>query len=120
MENELIGILDKERQWTRPALKTVLIQPTSSRGVQSLFTFHKGEGLGAKPPQGILSLATYLISRGFKDTVCFDAQLEELTPEETARQAATMKPDVVGITAWTDFWYSAWKTARLCEAPRRA
>ncbi|MAF96894.1 MAG: hypothetical protein CMM60_14250 [Rhodospirillaceae bacterium] len=97
---------------TRAALKTILVQPPPAQAVQSYFTFHKGDGLGDKPPQGIMSLATYLISKGFKDTSCFDAQLDDLSPEETARQVATLKPDVVGITAWTDFWYSAWKTAK--------
>ena len=96
----------------RAALKTVLLQPPAAQTAQSFFTFHKGKGLGHKPPQGIMSLATYLISKGFKDTSCFDAQLDDLSPEETARQVAALKPDVVGLTAWTDFWYSAWKTAK--------
>ena len=96
----------------RASLKTVLVQPPSTNTVQSYFTFHKGDGLGHKPPQGIMSLATNLIAKGFKDTTCFDAQLDDLTPEQTAAKVAAMRPDVVGITAWTDFWYSAQKTAK--------
>ncbi|CAA7612146.1 B12-binding domain-containing radical SAM protein [Magnetospirillum sp. UT-4] len=97
--------------------KVLLVQPSDRHSVQSLFTFHKGGGLGHKPPQGILNLATYLIHRGIRNVECLDAQLDDLDPEATADAIARQAPRLVGITAWTDFWYSAWKTAQ--EVRRR-
>ncbi|RJR44088.1 MAG: radical SAM protein [Deltaproteobacteria bacterium] len=95
--------------------KLVLVQPSTHEGVQSLFTFHKKKGLGAKPPLGIMTLATYLISRGFAGVSCLDAQLDQLSPEETVAQLAALKPDLVGITVWTDFWYPCFKTIKLLK-----
>lgn len=94
-------------------VKLVLVQPSTHQGVQSLFTFHKNEGVGHKPPQGIMILATYLRENGFSNVHCFDAQLDDLSPEQTVDQLVGMEPDIVGLTAWTDFWYPTWKTARL-------
>ncbi len=93
--------------------KVVLVYPSSDRCVQSLFTYHKDHAIGHKPPQSVLTLATYLRHNGFSDVHCLDAQLGELTPAETADRLAEMKPDIVGITAWTDFWYPTWETVRL-------
>lgn len=94
-------------------LKIALAHPSTHNGVQSLFTFHKNEGVGHKPPQGIMVLATYLREQGFKNVHCFDAQLDDLSPEETVDRLAQMEPDVIGLTVWTDFWYPCWKTAKL-------
>lgn len=93
-------------------LKVVLVQPSTHEGVQSLFTFHKKEGLGAKPPLGIMTLATYLLSRGFARVSCLDAQLDHLSPEETVEKLAALNPDLVGITVWTDFWYPCHQTVK--------
>lgn len=81
--------------------------------VQSLFTYYKGEGVGAKPPQALLILATYLRSQGFENTHCLDAQLDNLAPENMVDRLEEMEPDLVGLTTWTDFWYPVWKTAKL-------
>jgi anaerobic magnesium-protoporphyrin IX monomethyl ester cyclase len=89
-----------------------LVQPPRREGVECLFTFHKNEGIGHRPPLGILTLATHLIGQGFA-TRCLDAQLDDLTPEQTAEQVAQWAPDVVGVSVWTDFWYPAWKTVKL-------
>jgi len=91
----------------------VLVQPPRRESVECLFTFHKNEGIGHRPPLGILTLATHLIEQGFDDTRCLDAQLDDLTPEQTVEQVAGWAPDVVGLSVWTDFWYPAWKTVKL-------
>lgn len=92
-------------------MKICLVQPSSHQCVESLFTYHKKHGIGHKPPLGIMILATYLRRNGFADTRCLDAQVDDLGPEETARRVAAEKPDLVGLTVWTDFWYPGWKTA---------
>jgi radical SAM superfamily enzyme YgiQ (UPF0313 family) len=96
-------------------LKVVLVQPSTHESVQSLFTYYKGDGVGAKPPLAVLIMATYLRSQGFQNVHCLDAQLENLTPEATVDQIEGMNPDLVGITTWTDFWYPVWKTVQLIK-----
>ncbi|MBF0095074.1 MAG: cobalamin-dependent protein, partial [Alphaproteobacteria bacterium] len=91
-------------------IKVVLVYPSSRHSVQTLYTFNRNQSIGFKPPLSILILATYLRAKGFFNVHCLDAQMEDLTPEETAARLAEMRPDVVGITAWTDFWYPCWKT----------
>ncbi|PIR00669.1 MAG: hypothetical protein COV66_05205 [Nitrospinae bacterium CG11_big_fil_rev_8_21_14_0_20_45_15] len=95
--------------------RVVLVQPSTKFGVQSLFTHHKSgkEGIGHKPPLAILILGTYLRSKNFPNVFCIDAQLDDLTPEQTVDRIAELKPDLVGFTVWTDFWYPAWETVRL-------
>lgn len=94
-------------------LKVLLVQPSTQQAVQSLFTYHKNGGVGSKPPLAVLILATSLKASGYSNVSCLDAQMEGLSPEETARRIATINPDVVGITVWTDFWYPAWRTIKL-------
>lgn len=103
-----------EASLKRP-LKIVLVYPSSRDSVQTLYTFNKNQRIGKKPPQSILILATYLRAHGFADTHCLDAQLDDLTPEQTVAKLKEMKPDVIGITAWTDFWYPVWKTLTLAR-----
>lgn len=94
-------------------LRIALVNPSSHGEVQSLFTFHKEEGIGKKPPLAVLILATYLIDNGFTNTFCFDAQLDDLSPEQTVDKLVKDRPDVVGLTVWTDWWFPAWRTAQL-------
>ena len=93
-------------------IKVQLVYPSSHDSVQTLYTFNKGQKIGYKPPQSVMILATYLRSKGFGNVECLDAQVHELSPEETAVRLAEGNPDVVGITAWTDFWYPVWNTLR--------
>ncbi len=95
--------------------RTVLVFPSNQGSVQSLFTFHKEEGIGAKPPLGIVSLATVLRKGGFLETHCLDAQREHLTPEQTVAALQGRPPHVIGITIWTDFWFPAWRTVELAR-----
>ncbi|QPJ65305.1 MAG: B12-binding domain-containing radical SAM protein [Candidatus Nitrohelix vancouverensis] len=93
-------------------IKVALVHPSTHDSVQSLFTFHKNEGVGHKPPLAVLILATHLKAKGFDNVHCFDAQLDNLSVEESVAQLVALKPDVIGLTVWTDFWYPAWKTAK--------
>ncbi|MDP6953813.1 MAG: cobalamin-dependent protein, partial [Alphaproteobacteria bacterium] len=93
--------------------KIALVFPSSDQCVQSLFVYHKNHAIGHKPPQSTLILATYLKAMGFDDVTCIDAQLEGYSPEQTAEAVAALAPDIVGVTAWTDFWYPTWRTMKL-------
>lgn len=96
-----------------PSPRIVLVQPSEKGGVRSLFSFHKGDGLGRKPPQSVMILATLLRARGFDDTSCIDAQLLGYSPQDTVDKLLELKPDIVGMTVWTDFWHPAWLTVKL-------
>ena len=97
--------------------RVALVQPTCQQGVKSLFTQHKNgkEGIGHKPPLAVLILGTYLRSENFKNVHCIDAQLDNLSPEQTVERLIKLNPDLVGFTVWTDFWYSAWKTIEILK-----
>lgn len=97
----------------RDSFFILLVQPPRREGVECLFTFHKNEGIGHKPPLGILTLATHLIRQGFPDTGCLDAQLDDLTPEEVVERIAAADPAVVGLSVWTDFWFPAFRTVEI-------
>jgi len=93
----------------------VLVYPSSQESVCTLYSFNKNQSIGYKPPQSILILATYLRAKGFSDVHCLDAQVEGLSPEQTVDALAKLDPDIVGITAWTDFWYPTYKTLKLAR-----
>lgn len=96
-------------------LNIVLIYPSTHDSVQSLFTFHKNEGIGIKPPLGIMIIASYLKSKGIKNVSCLDCQIGNISPEETLRRLDGMNPDIVGLSAWTDFWYPTHQTISLIK-----
>jgi len=95
--------------------KIVLVYPSSQASVQTLYAYNKKQKIGFKPPQSILILATYLRSKGFSDVHCLDAQVEGLSPEQTADALAALNPDIIGITAWTDFWHPVHRTLALAR-----
>jgi radical SAM superfamily enzyme YgiQ (UPF0313 family) len=110
-------------EWLRPArpLNVVLVQPPSSHAVESLFPQTESEeGIGFKPPLGLLYVASYLEKHSNHQVTVLDAQVERWEVEELVEETLRREPDVVGITAWTDFWYSAYRTAQLIKerAPR--
>ena len=102
--------VDRDGRTKGNDLSIALVYPSSDDSVQTLYTFNKNQRIGFKPPQSILILATYLRSHGMRNVSCLDAQVERLSPEATALRLAESAPDVIGITAWTDFWYPTWKT----------
>ena len=93
-------------------LRAVLIQPPETGGVRTLLPhFEDGmKAVGHKPPVGILSIATTLKERSCHEVFVIDAIAEGLTLDSLIRRVAALSPDVVGISAWTDFWYPAYRT----------
>jgi anaerobic magnesium-protoporphyrin IX monomethyl ester cyclase len=99
-------------------LRVLLIHPPAILGVQSLLSHvdnDGGKGIGYKPPLGILYVATTLTERTPHEVKVLDAQAENLTPENLAEAAVAFQPDVVGISAWTDFWYPAYRAGELIK-----
>lgn len=102
----------------RRPVRVVLIQPPARQGVKSLLPHVEedgGVGIGYKPPLGILYCATTLKERSPHQVWVIDALAEHLDFEGVLRRVAEIKPDVVGISAWTDFWYPAYRTGQLIK-----
>jgi anaerobic magnesium-protoporphyrin IX monomethyl ester cyclase len=105
-------------QWlaAEKSLTVVLVQPPASHAVESLFPQTESEeGIGAKPPLGILYIGTYLKARTSHRVILLDAQVEGWDVETLVEETLRRRPDVVGITAWTDFWFSAHRTAEVLK-----
>lgn len=90
-------------------IKVVIVQPPSEGCVKSFLTQvdEDAGSIGFKPPLGILYIGTYL-QNSFGDTidlVIIDCIAERLNIEQSVKKIAKLTPDIVGISAWTDFWY---------------
>ena len=102
---------------SRP-IRVMVIQPPATGGVRSLLPHVSNdgsEGIGFKPPLGILYVASTLKQRSSHEVMVVDAMAERLTFEGIVARAVAFKPDVVGISAWTDFWYPAYRTGLMIK-----
>ncbi len=99
-------------------LRVLLIQPSSEGGVVSLLPQidDNGEGIGFKPPLGILYIASTIKEQSDHEVMVIDAMAERLNFDSLIKQVIEFAPDVVGISAWTDFWYPAWRTGQLIKS----
>ena len=95
-------------------LRVVLIQPPDYQGVKTLLPhFGEGtEGIGFKPPLGLLYVASCVGAHSEHDVLVIDAIAERLSFDELLKRVEDLSPDVVGVSAWTDFWYPAWLTGK--------
>tara|TARA_R110002110_G_scaffold376568_2_gene586616 strand:- start:125346 stop:126866 length:1521 start_codon:yes stop_codon:yes gene_type:complete len=98
-------------------IKVLLIQGPTTDGVQSFLPqVEEGEaGIGYKPPLGILYIATNIAENSPHEVKVIDSIAEELSFEEIVAKTVEFAPDVVGISAWTDFWYPAYRTGELIK-----
>lgn len=105
--------------WVTPKrpIRILLVQPSSVGAVRSLLpqVEEGGEGIGYKPPLGLLYVATTVNERTPHEVRVIDAQAQQLSFEDVAEQARDFRPDVVGISAWTDWWYPAYRTGELIK-----
>ncbi|MDQ2105348.1 B12-binding domain-containing radical SAM protein [Azospirillum isscasi] len=103
-------------QASRP-IRVMIIQPPTTGMVRSLLpqVEEGGEGIGYKPPLGILSVATLVKRRSDHVVKIIDAQAQRLSPEDLVAEAAAFQPDLVGISAWSDWWYPAYRVGELIK-----
>jgi anaerobic magnesium-protoporphyrin IX monomethyl ester cyclase len=105
-ESQDIACQDRAKR----SLRVLLIQPPSFEGVYSFLPQinESSDGIGYKPPLGILYVATALKKHSNHQIKVIDAIAEELKIWDVVQEVADFKPDIVGISAWTDFWYPAY------------
>lgn len=96
------------------SLRVLLIQPPTENCVVSLLpqVESDGSGIGFKPPLGILYVASLLKAASPHEVRVIDAQAERLSIEEVARAAKEFGPDLIGISAWTDWWYPSFSVGQ--------
>ncbi|MBF0353625.1 MAG: cobalamin-dependent protein [Alphaproteobacteria bacterium] len=101
------------------AIRVLLIQPPTAHGVASLLPHvdneGENEGIGHKPPLGLLYVATTVKERSNHQVRVIDAQAENLTFEQVVARAVDFRPDIIGLSVWTDFWYPCWHQAELLK-----
>lgn len=97
-------------------LKVLLIFPPKRHAVRNkLLDLQIGED-ASKPPLGILSLGTYLVEHSDHIVELWDMQDDEIDEAVVGDRIEAFRPDIVGISAGTDFWYSVY---RLIEIVKR-
>lgn len=88
-------------------LSVLLIQPSYRDCVQTLFSiYNTEEGIGFKPPLGLLYIAAAIRNLTPHRVDVLDCQLDDAHHANIA-QFLAKDYDVVGISAWTDFWFQA-------------
>lgn len=110
---------DIPTEWLRQGrrLTVILVQPPARHAVESLFPQSETEEkIGFKPPLGILYVGTFLARHSEHDVLVLDAQVESWDADRLVDEILRHDPDVVGITAWTDFWYDGFTTAQRLKA----
>ena len=96
-------------------LKVLLIQPSFKDGVRSLFLAdYIQEGIGLKPPIGLLYIATIIREKSSHEVKILDCQLD-IIDKDNILEFVKEKYDVIGISAWTDSWYQSLKMAQALK-----
>jgi len=118
LRSAVVGAESPAVREAKRSIRVVLIQPPARQGVKSLLPQVEedgGEGIGYKPPLGILYCATTVKERSPHEVLVIDAMAEQLDFEGVVRKVVAFNPEVVGISAWTDFWYPAYRTGQLIK-----
>ena len=99
-------------------IRVLIVQPPTIGCVRSLLpqVEESGEGIGFKPPLGILYLGSMLKRQSCHNVLVVDAQAQRLDFDGLVCKALQFQPDVIGISAWTDFWWPAYETGRRLKA----
>lgn len=98
-------------------MRTMLIFPPSTHAVRAMYTFQENEntGIGCKPPLGPMFVASYLKQNSPHEVRILDCQVLGFNEEQIREELRQYRPHVVGVTAWTDFWYDAYRCIRIAK-----
>jgi radical SAM superfamily enzyme YgiQ (UPF0313 family) len=98
-------------------MKILLLYPPQINSVVNYLShLENTEGIGFKPPLPVLYIATYLRQVTSHEVKVVDCHANQYTYDQVVDVVAKFRPDVVGMTAWTDFWYSASRLVTLIKA----
>ena len=96
-------------------MKILLIYPPSLNAVKEMMVQTEGEGIGHKPPLGIMYIASYLQKYTEHDITLLDAQVQKMDTKQVLEYIKKINPDIIGITCWSDYWYDIHVLIRLIK-----
>jgi radical SAM superfamily enzyme YgiQ (UPF0313 family) len=113
----LLNFKDARLERAGRTMRALLIFPPDTHAVRAMYTFQDNDntGIGVKPPLGPMFVAAYLKNNSPHDVKILDCQVLRLNEEQIRHEIREYKPDVVGVCAWTDFWYDAWRCIQLAK-----
>lgn len=96
-------------------MRALLIFPPDRHAVRAMYTFQDNSNttIGVKPPLGPMQVAAYLKEKSQHEIKILDCQVRRPTEEQIRAEIIQFRPDIVGICAWTDFWYDAWRCVQI-------
>jgi radical SAM superfamily enzyme YgiQ (UPF0313 family) len=106
----------------KKSLRVLLIFPPETNAVRALYTFEENPdtSIGIKPPLGVLYLASYLKRYSPHQVKVLDCQILGLNEVQIEQEIRSFKPDVVGVSAWTDFWFDAYRCIQIVKKVDKA
>jgi radical SAM superfamily enzyme YgiQ (UPF0313 family) len=98
-------------------MRAMLIFPPETHAVRAMYTFQENENawIGYKPPLGTMLVASYLKHNSPHDVKILDCQVLQLNEDKIREEIRQYRPHVVGVTAWTDFWYDAYRCMQIAK-----
>ena len=107
---------DEMKRAIKP-LRILLIFPPIEGVVVSLLPQVNSEtdGIGFKPPVGLLSIATTVKAFSEHKIKVVDSPAQKMGIGDVVETVENFQPDVVGISAWTDFWFPAFTLGKTIK-----
>ncbi len=99
-------------------IRVLIIFPPSRRAVRAMWTIHnetENSSIGAKPPLGPMYVAAYLKKYTPHEVRILDCQVENSSDEAIYAAVQEFKPDLVGLCAWTEYWYDTWQCIQIVK-----
>ncbi|MBI4177969.1 B12-binding domain-containing radical SAM protein [bacterium] len=99
-------------------IRVLIIFPPSHRSVRAMWTIHnetENSSIGAKPPLGPMFIAAYMKKHTPHDVRLLDCQVLNMKDDGIREEIKKFRPDLVGVCAWTDFWYDAWRCVQITK-----
>lgn len=99
-------------------IRVLIIFPPSRRAVRAMWTIHNetaNSSIGAKPPLGPMYVASYLKEHSPHEVKILDCQVENSSDEDIYRTVQDFAPDLVGLCAWTEYWYDTYQCIQIAK-----
>jgi len=96
-------------------MKLLLVNPPRTDSIQSFMEHLSKFVIGHKPPLSLLYIASYVIENSSHQVKIIDCPPLHLGFKDVIKEIEDYSPDVVGITAWTDFWYSVHTLTKMIK-----
>jgi anaerobic magnesium-protoporphyrin IX monomethyl ester cyclase len=95
------------------SLRVLVVFPSEKRGMRAMYSY-QGQ-IGHKPPLGPMAIATYLRQHSVHEVRVVDLQAQNIDDDGFRAILREYQPHVVGISAWTNFWYEAWQCIQVTK-----